>query len=86
MQMYTNLLTSQGYIIRILQHFATKLCSFTNINMFYNFCCVFSKFSQVSIDRDGKKVDAKCQTLTASYIRARHKHDSRVPVCSFYEV
>ena len=46
----------------------------------------FTLFGQVNVDRDGKKVDAKCQTLTASYIRARHKHDNRVPVCSFYEV
>ena len=28
--MYTNLPTSQGCIFRILQHFATKLCSFSN--------------------------------------------------------
>ena len=50
---------------------------------------IFLRFTlsrQVNVDRDGKKVDAKCQTLTASYIRARHKHDNRVPVCSFYEV
>ncbi len=30
--MYTNLPTSQGYIFRILQHFATKLCSFSNFD------------------------------------------------------
>jgi hypothetical protein len=27
--------TSQGYIIRILQHFATKLWNFTNFNMLF---------------------------------------------------
>ncbi len=33
--MYTNLQTSQGYIFRILQHFATKLCSFSNFDNFF---------------------------------------------------
>jgi hypothetical protein len=33
--MYTNLPTSQGYIFRILQHFATKLCSFSNFDNFF---------------------------------------------------
>ena len=28
--------TSQGYIFHILQHFATKLCSFTNFEMLFN--------------------------------------------------
>ena len=27
--------TLQGYIFRILQHFATKLCNFTNISMLF---------------------------------------------------
>ncbi len=35
MQMYTNLPTSQGYIFRVLQHFATKLCSFSNFDNFF---------------------------------------------------
>ena len=30
-----NLQTSQAYIFRILQHFATKLGSFTNFNMHF---------------------------------------------------
>ena len=30
-----NLQISQGYIFRILQHFATKLCNFTNFNMLF---------------------------------------------------
>ena len=34
-EMYTNLPTSQGYIFRILQHFATKLCSFSNFDNFF---------------------------------------------------
>ncbi len=33
--MYTNLPTSQGYSFRILQHFATKLCSFSNFDNFF---------------------------------------------------
>ncbi len=33
--MHTNLPTSQGYIFRILQHFATKLCSFSNFDNFF---------------------------------------------------
>ncbi len=33
--MYANLPTSQGYIFRILQHFATKLCSFSNFDNFF---------------------------------------------------
>ena len=35
--MYTNLPTSQAYIFRILQHFATKLCSFSNFDNFFEF-------------------------------------------------
>ena len=34
MQIYTNLQTSQGYIFRALQHFATKLGKSTNFRMF----------------------------------------------------
>jgi hypothetical protein len=30
-----NLRTLQGYIFHILQHFATKLCNFTNFNMLF---------------------------------------------------
>jgi hypothetical protein len=30
-----NLQTLQGYIFRILQHFATKLCNFTHFSMFF---------------------------------------------------
>jgi hypothetical protein len=30
-----NLQIAQGYILRILQHFATKLCNFTNFKMLY---------------------------------------------------
>ncbi len=33
--MYTNLPTSQGYIFRILQHFGTKICSFSNFDNFF---------------------------------------------------
>ncbi|CAH3128453.1 unnamed protein product [Pocillopora meandrina] len=40
---------------------------------------------EVSAGREGKKVDGKCLSLTASYIRLRHKEDKTVPVCAFYE-
>ena len=30
-----NMQTSQGYIFRILQHFVTKFCNFTNFNKFF---------------------------------------------------
>ena len=34
--MYTNLPISHGYIFRILQHFAPKLCHFTNFGMLFH--------------------------------------------------
>ena len=34
-QKYTNFQTSQAYIFRILQHFATKRGNFTNFNMLF---------------------------------------------------
>ncbi|XP_022129389.1 general transcription and DNA repair factor IIH helicase subunit XPD [Pieris rapae] len=40
---------------------------------------------EVSQEREGKLVDGKCHSLTASYIRDRHEHDSSVPICQFYE-
>lgn len=40
---------------------------------------------QVSKERDGKVVDGRCHSLTASYIRERHNTDSNVPVCNFFE-
>ncbi|KAI0210009.1 General transcription and DNA repair factor IIH helicase subunit XPD [Lamellibrachia satsuma] len=40
---------------------------------------------ELSSERDGKVVDAKCHTMTASHIRNQHKHDSSIPVCSYYE-
>lgn len=40
---------------------------------------------EVSAEREGKKVDGKCLSLTASYIRFKHKEDNNVPVCAFYE-
>jgi len=40
---------------------------------------------EVSGERDGKVVDAKCHTLTAPHVRERHSDDSSVPVCSLYE-
>jgi hypothetical protein len=32
---YENMQASQGYIFRVLQHFATKFCNFTNFNKFF---------------------------------------------------
>ncbi|XP_075213318.1 general transcription and DNA repair factor IIH helicase subunit Xpd [Lycorma delicatula] len=40
---------------------------------------------QVSKERDGKIVDGRCHSLTASYVRERHEHDDSIPICSFYE-
>jgi len=40
---------------------------------------------QVGSEKDGKKVDGMCHSLTASYIRLRHKTNTSVPVCDFYE-
>ncbi|XP_063223266.1 general transcription and DNA repair factor IIH helicase subunit XPD [Bacillus rossius redtenbacheri] len=40
---------------------------------------------QVSKEREGKVVDGRCHALTASYVRERHRGDSSVPVCDFYE-
>jgi len=40
----------------------------------------------VSQERDGKTVDGKCHSLTATHIRVRHKNDGSVPICGFYEV
>lgn len=40
----------------------------------------------MSSARLGKEVDGRCQSLTASYVRMKHKRDSSVPLCSFYEV
>ena len=42
---------------------------------------------QVSKEEEGKQVDSKCHKLTASFQRRRcHNGDTRVAVCSFYEV
>jgi len=40
---------------------------------------------EIGSERDGKKVDGMCHSLTASYVRARHRVDKNIPVCSFYE-
>lgn len=42
--------------------------------------------AQVIKEREGKAVDAKCHSMTASFVRERHKTDSSVPVCAYYEV
>jgi DNA excision repair protein ERCC-2 len=36
-------------------------------------------------ERDGKVVDAKCHSMTTSFMRQRHELDPSVPLCSFYE-
>ncbi|XP_065662190.1 general transcription and DNA repair factor IIH helicase subunit XPD isoform X2 [Hydra vulgaris] len=35
--------------------------------------------------KDGKQVDGKCHTLTASFVRTRYQADKQTPVCQFYE-
>lgn len=41
----------------------------------------------VQVSREeGKLVDSKCHSLTASFQRKKHQKDSRVPTCSYYEV
>ncbi|CAL8110123.1 unnamed protein product [Orchesella dallaii] len=39
----------------------------------------------VSKEKEGKIVDGRCQSLTASHIRARHLKDESVPVCTYFE-
>ncbi|KAK4020853.1 hypothetical protein OUZ56_002797 [Daphnia magna] len=39
----------------------------------------------VSKEREGKVVDGRCYSLTASFVRARHAADDAVPICEFYE-
>ncbi|ODM91164.1 TFIIH basal transcription factor complex helicase XPD subunit [Orchesella cincta] len=39
----------------------------------------------VSKEKEGKIVDGRCQSLTASHIRARHLKDESVPVCNLFE-
>lgn len=41
--------------------------------------------SEVSKEREGKLVDAKCYGLTASYVRERHNMDEATAVCQYYE-
>ena len=43
-------------------------------------------FLKVAVKQEGKLVDGECFKLTASFVRERHKKDSTVPVCQFYEV
>ncbi|CAG0898524.1 unnamed protein product [Cyprideis torosa] len=40
---------------------------------------------QVSKEREGKVVDSRCFSLTASHIRAKRQENPNLPVCSFYE-
>ncbi|XP_031835490.1 general transcription and DNA repair factor IIH helicase subunit XPD isoform X1 [Nomia melanderi] len=40
---------------------------------------------EVSREREGKIVDGRCHSLTASYIRERHNYDETTPICNFYE-
>lgn len=41
--------------------------------------------SEVSREREGKIVDGRCHSLTASYVRERHNYDDSTPICNFYE-
>ncbi|KRT81408.1 helicase, partial [Oryctes borbonicus] len=40
---------------------------------------------EVSTQREGKIVDGRCHSLTASYIRDRHNFDDSVPICQYFE-
>ncbi|CAG0887361.1 unnamed protein product, partial [Darwinula stevensoni] len=40
---------------------------------------------EVSKERDGKVVDGRCHSMTASYVRAKQKDDENIALCSFYE-
>ncbi|XP_006620786.1 general transcription and DNA repair factor IIH helicase subunit XPD [Apis dorsata] len=40
---------------------------------------------EVSREREGKIVDGRCHSLTASYVRERHNYDDSTPICNFYE-
>ncbi|XP_032673309.1 general transcription and DNA repair factor IIH helicase subunit XPD [Odontomachus brunneus] len=40
---------------------------------------------EVSREREGKIVDGRCHSLTASYVRERHNHDESTPICNYYE-
>lgn len=50
----------------------------------FGHCQVFG-ILQVSMEREGKIVDGKCHSLTASYIRERHNIDETTAVCQYYE-
>lgn len=39
----------------------------------------------MSTQREGKIVDGRCHSLTASYIRDRHNMDDSVPICQYFE-
>lgn len=39
----------------------------------------------MSKEKEGKVVDGRCQSLTASYVRARHQRDKAVPICDYFE-
>lgn len=48
--------------------------------------CTFWFVNQVSQNRDGKVVDSRCHSLTASFVRQRNKHDPNVDICDYFEV
>lgn len=47
---------------------------------------LFLDLFQVSKEDEGKLVDSRCNKLTASHIRRKHKSDASIPICLFYEV
>ena len=57
------------------------LCSFQGRFLDFILCIRF----KVSGTRDGKIVDGKCHSLTASFIREKHQRDDEIAVCNFYE-
>lgn len=41
--------------------------------------------AEVSREKEGKTVDAKCHSLTAPHVRERYLKDNQVPICEYYE-
>ena len=47
--------------------------------------CLSYFILQLEGERDGKVVDGKCHSMTASFIREQHEMDPSVPVCDLFE-
>ena len=93
--MYTNLATSQGYILRILQHFATELCSFSNFDNFFpeiSFVIprlkIFLKRKSSIVSTEPTKISMQCiNKVSLVETKKQQQSESRLPEqcesCSF---